>query len=501
MTTVTLSFEVHQPYRLNDSFFWKGQMFKRVDGEKDIFKKLYNYYFSSKNREIFEKVARKCYFPANDTLLKNIDDFKGQKRDFKVSFSISGVFIEQCEQFAPDLVDSFRSLVDTGRVELLDQTYYHSLASLYHDPAEFIEQVKDHRQMVKDYFGYKPQVIENTEFLYNNKIAGIVADMGYKAIFTEGLERILSGDSPDYVYSNKDGRINVLLRNYKLTDDFGFRFSSKEWAEYPLTAEKFSSWVAGTGGDCINLFADYETFGEHHWEDTGIFNFLRYFPKEILKWDHMEFGTPSDVIKKYPARKKLDVFEIGQTISWADMERDISCWLGNTLQWAGFTRHREQLGPAGVDKGLKKIWNYLGISDHFYYMFMLGGASGDVHNYFSPYENPHNAFLNYMGAVLDFETRINEHIQRANDPFTFSTGKDKFLMTAWGLMDFTQGLEKVPIASIRFHLKNDDFLNWARYSMKNEKLAQKIGELDPDYEAKALREKIIKYCKKYSKSD
>jgi alpha-amylase len=356
LTDIVLVFEVHQPHRINKSFFWESKMFKRVEK-----KEYFDYYFdSAENREVFERACTKCYFPSNSILLELIDRYKGEKKKPKFSFSLSGVFLEQCEMFNKDLLETFKQLAETGQVEFLSQTYYHSLASLYPEREEFIEQVKMHQQVMKDLLGYKSTVFENTELLYNNAVARAVESLGYEAIFTEGVERILHGKSPNYLYSPKDlKRIKILLRNYKLTDDIGFRFSARWWNEWPLTADKYASWLAATPGDCINIFPDYETFGEHHWPETGIHDFLRHLTPEILKWWNLHMATPSEVADKYASKGEIDVPELGGTVSWADLERDASCWLGNTMQWAYYTtlRRLEPLVKETEDREFLKTWS------------------------------------------------------------------------------------------------------------------------------------------------
>ena len=268
-------FEVHQPHRLRKNLFWENKVFKRTR-KKDLF----NYYFDREtDREIFQRAAKKCYFPSNQILLDQIDAHKKEKRKVKVAFSLSGVYLEQCEMYNPDLLETFKQLAKTGCVEFLDQTYYHSIASLYPEKDEFVAQVKMHRDTIKTHLGYTPTVFENTELLYNNAIAKIIESLGYKGIFTEGIEKILGEKSPNYLYTpHGSKKIRLLLRNYKLTDDVGFRFSARWWSEWPLTANKYAHWLADTQGDCISIFPDYETFGEHHWPETGIHGFLQHLP-------------------------------------------------------------------------------------------------------------------------------------------------------------------------------------------------------------------------------
>jgi len=459
---------------------------------------LFNFYFDqAKDKEIFERACRKCYFPSNEILLNLIDEYKREKKQVKVSFSISGIFLEQCEMFNKDLLESFKQLAETGCVEFLDQTYHHSLTGLYPDRSEFIEQIKMHRQAMRDLLGFEPTVFENTELLYNNAIAKTAEKLGYVGIFTEGVERILRGRSPNYLYKAKNcDKIKILLRNYKLTDDIGFRFSAKWWTEWPLTADKYASWLASTKGQCINIFPDYETFGEHHWPETGIHEFLRYLPVEILKWDHLQMSMPSEVLSKHNVVGEIDVPELGGTVSWADLERDASCWLGNTMQWAYYTttRELEPLVKESGDAEFIKLWRYFLISDHLYYMFTAGGAPGEVHTYFSPYGNPMDAFVTCQSAISDFEIRLRLFTIAANEPFLFHTGhgEEKFIgIKAWSLKGFIDAVKKVDIKSIEFHNKHGDFEKWASLSLRDETLAKQFSIISKSTVAgEELREKI-----------
>ncbi|MBS7633220.1 glycoside hydrolase family 57 protein [Candidatus Bathyarchaeota archaeon] len=501
MTDIVLVFEVHQPFRLKRNFFWENQQFKRVKK-----KKFFDYYFDhAVNKEIFERACRKCYFPSNQIILESIDKHKREKKQAKFSFSLSGVFLEQCEMFSKDLLETFKQLAKTGCVEFLSQTYYHSLASLYPDRSEFIEQVKQHQQIMRDLLGYTPNVFENTELLYNNAIARTVEKLGYKGIFTEGVERILHGKSPNYLYTPKDCRkLKILLRNYKLTDDIGFRFSARWWSEWPLKADKYASWLAATHGNCINVFPDYETFGEHHWPETGIHDFLRHLPDEILRWWHLHMATPSEVVDKYVSAGEIDVPELGGTVSWADLERDASCWLGNTMQWAYYTnlRRLEALVKENGDKEFLKMWRYFQTSDHLYYMFTAGGGPGEVHSYFSPYGSPIDAFVGAQTEILDFENRVREACVSADEPFLFFTGvgEEHFTGTmSWSLKGFPEVLKKVSVNSIEFHIKRGDLEKWAEKSLSDDALAKRLrklrlsklkGEQLKQAVAKAFKERI-----------
>ncbi len=479
LTDVVIIFEVHQPYRIKKDFFWEHRRFSKQQKNE-----LFPYYFDQKlDREIFERAYTKCYRPANAILLQLIDEYKREKKRVKVSFSLSGVFLEQCERYKPDLLESFQQLGQTGCVEYLDQTYYHSLVGLYPDRAEFIDEVKLHRQVMKELLNAEPAVLENTELLYNNAIAKVAEDLGYSGIVTEGVERILNGRSPNYVYRAKNtAKIGVLLRNFKLTDDIGFRFSQRSWEEWPLTAEKYANWIAATPGQCIVIFPDYETFGEHHWPETGIHEFLRHLPGELLKKEQLQMVTPSEALKSGKTSGEIDVPELGGTVSWADTARDASCWIGNTMQWAYYVtaRNLEPYIKEADDEALWTMWRDLLISDHLYYMFNAGGAAGEVHSYFSPYESPQNAAITIQSALVDFESRVKLYVVAANEPFLFNTGSGDNHFTgtkAWSLKGFVDAVTKVDLRSLEFHNKQKDFEAWAALSLRDETLAQKFKEI------------------------
>ncbi len=476
MADLLFIFKVHQPYRLKKGFFWEKNLFQKRTKEE-----LFDLYFDNdKNKEIFDRAAKKCYFPSNNILLDAIDEFRTEKRKVKVSFSMSGVFLEQCERFSPDLLESFKQLSQTGCVEFLDQPYYHSLVGLYPDREEFSEQVQMHRQMMKDLFNSEPVAFENTELIYNNAIAKAVDKMGYHFIFTEGVDRILKGRSPNYVYNAKDCRqLKILLRNFKLTDDIGFRFSVRTWSDWPLTADKYAAWLSATQGHCVTIFPDYETFGEHHWPETGIHDFLRHLPKEIMNYDNLSMSTPSDILSRHPPVGEIDVAELGGTVSWADVNRDTSGWLGNTMQWAYYTttKELEPLIRESADSEFARLWRYFLISDHLYYMFTAGGAPGEVHTYFSPYDSPVDAFVTAQGAILDFESKLRGFIDAANEPFLFyrGSGEQNFTgMKTWSLMGLADAILKVDAKLLEFHNRNGDFEKWAKLSLRDEKLAQEM---------------------------
>jgi len=393
MTSICLYFEVHQPIRLN-----RFTVFNIGDNES-----ITRYFNNSLNQEIFTKVAKKCYLPTNNLLLDLIKEFKGK---FRVSFSLTGTFVEYCNEHMPEVINSFKELFKTGAVDLIEETYYHSLASLYDDLDEFEEQVILHRQMIKNIFNYKPKVFRNTEAIYDNRIAKKIAEMGYKGIITEGTEKILGWRSPNYLYKPVNSEIKVLLRNYTLSDDVGFRFSARLWKEYPLTADKFSYWIAKCQGDIVNLFMDYETFGEHHWSETGIFEFLTHFPEAVFKHSHLDFITVSEAVERYAPVGEIDV---PLAISWADEDRNVSTWLGNEMQIACFNELKN-IGrkiKEKNDKKLLEIWRRLQTSDHLYYMSTKGLADGAVHAYFSPYNGPYEGFINYMNILQDLKQKLD----------------------------------------------------------------------------------------------
>jgi alpha-amylase len=360
-------------------------------------------YFDRKlNKEIFEKVANKCYLPTNKLLLDLIHEFDGK---FRISFSLTGTFVEYCERFMPSVLDSFKELFHTGAVDLIEETYFHSLSSLYDELDEFEEQVKMHRQMIKRIFNYEPKVFRNTEAIYDNRIAKKIEELGYKGIITEGSERILGWRSPNFVYKPVSADLKVLLRNYKLSDDIGFRFSARDWPGFPLTADKYAYWMSRCEGDLVNLFMDYETFGEHQWTETGIFDFIRHLPGEVLRHKHLDFVTVSEAIDKYRAVGEIDA---PWAISWADEDRDVSTWLGNDMQIACFNELRD-IGrklKKHDDKELLHAWRLLQTSDHLYYVSTKGLEDGNVHAYFSPYDVPYDGFINYMNILQDLKQKI-----------------------------------------------------------------------------------------------
>lgn len=385
MTSVCFYFQVHQPIRLN---------------RFTVFSENAPYFDEEQNKKILRKVAKKCYLTTNKILSDLLDDI-GDK--FRITFSLTGIFIEQCEKYSPEVLESFKQLADMGNVELLGETYYHSLAALF-SVEEFEEQIELHRSLMKDLMNHRTKVFRNTEAMYSNDIAKTVQDLGFKGIITEGHEKVLGWRSPNYLYRPEGcEEIVALLRNYGLSDDVGFRFSEKRWPGYPLTAEKYASWLSACEGDCVNIFIDYETFGEHQWKETGILDFLKALPYEILKYGNLDFRTPSEIIASYSPVGMINAPDI---VSWADTERDTSAWLENDMQKYAFRRMVELEELAKKDRGLLHVWRLLQTSDHFYYICTKWFADGDVHKYFNPYDSPYDAFIYYMNVLQDLKERL-----------------------------------------------------------------------------------------------
>lgn len=387
---VCIYFQVHQPLRLAGYSLFAEHA---SDGA--------SYFDDGLNSQIMHKVAEKCYFPTNALMLELLE----KHPEFRISYSLTGVFLEQCRRYMPEVLDSFASLAATGQVEFLSETYYHSLSYLFEDKEEFIEQIKLHSAEISK-FAPPSKVFRNTEAMFSNDIAYLVERLGYTGILAEGLEHLLGWRSPNYLYGVKGcKKIKALLRHFKLSDDIGYRFSAKWWREYPLTADKYARWLSALQGDCVNIFMDYETFGEHQWADTGIFEFLGSLPSEVGKHGHLRFSTPSQLVERIPVQDDIDAPDV---TSWADMERDTSAWLGNDMQKNAFALI-ESLGKQvkdSKDEGLLRTWRMLQNSDHFYYMCTKSLSDQDVHNYFSPYDSPFDAYINYMNILNDFKEKV-----------------------------------------------------------------------------------------------
>lgn len=440
MPKICFYFQVHQPYRLRDL---------RVT---DIGRGGLDYFDGAKNAAVFRKVAGKCYLPANRLMLELVSQYP----DFSIAYSLSGVFLDQCEEYGPDVLDSFRALAATGKVEFLAETYYHSLSSLKSLP-EFCAQVGKHVRRIERLFGQTPRVFRNTELIYRNELAHVVRLMGFEGILAEGADRLLRGRSPNEPFCPPRFRlpraqekiirqlrplpgraedIRVLLKNYRLSDDVAFRFSDKSWVGFPLQAETFTDWLLSSGGECVNLFMDYETFGEHQWADTGIFAFLRALPR-IWRERGVLTATPTQIIRAWnqktaesrfrqpggaPCRERMvrgrkteglpstQQYDAHDYISWADMERDLSAWLGNGIQHAALDslyQLEDAIHESG-DAQLLEAWRKLQTSDHFYYMSTKYWSDGDVHKYFSPYDSPYEAYRRFSHALCDLRLRLSE---------------------------------------------------------------------------------------------
>ncbi|HKR81843.1 MAG TPA: glycoside hydrolase family 57 protein [Candidatus Saccharimonadales bacterium] len=387
---------VHQPFRVRHyTIFDAGVDHNYFDAA---------YEDRTNNERIIHKVAEKSYLPANRHLLQLLNEHP----EFKLSLSITGTVIEQLERWAPHVLESFKELTRTGRVEIVAETYHHSLAFFY-SRSEFEAQVQMHRKKVQEVFGQTPQVFRNTELSYNNDLAYWADKAGYKGILTEGWDKVLGWRSPNFVYQPAyTNNIRLLMKNYKLSDDIAFRFGDHNWSEWPLTADKFSHWLSESGDATnFNLFMDYETFGEHQWRDSGIFDFLEHLPKQWLKTRGHTFMTVSEVIDHF---EPVDHVDVPQTITWADTERDLSAWLGNSMQASAITELyalQDKILHTG-DLTLIEDWRKLQTSDHFYYMCTKWFNDGDIHAYFSPYENPYDAFVAFMNAYHDLKFRLSE---------------------------------------------------------------------------------------------
>jgi alpha-amylase len=350
------------------------------------------------------RIADKSYLPMNKLLLELIKEYGPA---FKVSFSISGIALEQFKLYAPEVLTSFQKLAATGNVEFLAETYSHSLSSLK-SKSEFTSQVIKHQTLIRELFGQETTTFRNTELIYSDGIGEMVAEMGFKTQLTEGAKHILGWKSPNYIYCNAiNPKLKILLKNYQLSDDIAFRFSERGWSEWPLTAEKFVNWlnVIDPKQEVVNLFMDYETFGEHQWRETGIFEFMKALPGRVFSHSDFSFNTPLELAEKL---QPMSALHVQDPISWADEERDTTAWLGNDLQDDAFENlyALEEMVRNTDDPEIQKDWCYLQTSDHFYYMCTKWFSDGDVHRYFNPYGSPYDAYINYMNVLADFRLRL-----------------------------------------------------------------------------------------------
>ena len=393
MKTICLNFQIHQPFRYRKYRFF------------DIGNDSY-YYDDYANETIMRKIADNCYLPANHILLKQIKKSKGK---FKVSFSISGVALDQFRLYAPEVIDSFKELAATGAVEFLSGTYANSLVSMV-DEQLFVKQVKAHDDLIEELFQQRPKVFRNSELIHSDELGDLIYRMGFETILTEGAKHILGWKSPNYLYCNAlNPRQKILMRNYRLSDDLSFRFSNSSWSEYPLTASKMTSWIVNLPKkeEIVNIFLNYETFGEIQKKNSGIFDFLDALPEMILKTKELTFSTPSEAVK---ILQPVSAVHVLHPISWADEERDLSAWLGNELQKEAFNHLyalKERVKQC-IDPQLAKDWIYLQSNDHLYYMCTKFFSDGEVHKFFNPFGSPYEAFINYMNVLSDFTLRLNK---------------------------------------------------------------------------------------------
>jgi alpha-amylase len=395
MPNVALYLKTHQPYRIK-----KYRVFD-IGSDHDYFSDTSE--LDTNNVKILHKICNKSYLPTNKILL----DLLNNHADFKFSISLSGVLLDQLEKYAPDTLESFKKLVATGKVEVLGETYYHSL-SFFYSQHEFEKQVEMQNLTLKRIFGIEPpKVFSNTELAYRDDLAVWADAHGYVGILAEGWDKILGWKSPNFLYRpTGTSRIKLLLKNYRLSDDIAFRFSDRNWTSWPLSADTYVNWVnqVNGNGETVNLFMDYETFGEHQWEDTGIFEFLKVLPEKLLAHPDNTFLTLSETVAKFEAK---DILSMPEVVTWADTERDLTAWTGNTMQQSAlhelYRIEKEVL--ATEDVHLIEDWRKLQTSDHVYYMCTKYFSDGDVHAYFSPYNSPYEAFIYFMNALTDLKLR------------------------------------------------------------------------------------------------
>ncbi|HZK92604.1 MAG TPA: glycoside hydrolase family 57 protein [Prolixibacteraceae bacterium] len=398
MKTVCLNFQIHQPFRYRKYRFF------------DIGNDAY-YYDDFANETTLRKATDHTYLPANKIILEQILKYKGK---FKVTYSLSGVVLDQFKLYAPEVIESFAKLAATGCVEFLSETYANSLVSMA-DGSFFESQVKAHDDLIEELFGQRPKVFRNTELIYSDEIGDLVQRMGFEAMITEGAKHILGWKSPNYLYCNAlNPRLKVLMRNYRFSDDLSFRFSNKAWNEFPLTAEKYAGWINSLPKEeeVVTIFINYETFGQLQPKSSGIFDFLKKLPEAILKSGKLSFSTPSEVINDL---QPVSAVHVPYPISWADEERDLSAWLGNELQKEAFDKLyqlKDRMRNC-TDATMLKDWDYLQTNDHFYYMCTKFFSDGEVHKYFNPYSTPYEAFINYMNVLSDFKIRLNAVVPKS----------------------------------------------------------------------------------------
>jgi alpha-amylase len=470
--SVCLYLHVHQPYRLA-----KFSVF-------DIGKER-KYFDDARNKEYLDRIVRKSYLPTTNILLDLMRKTDGR---FRMGFSITGVVMEQLETHYPEVLENFRKLVKGG-CEIVSESYYHSLSCL-HSKDEFDRQVRMHEKKVKLLFGARPRAFRNTELMYNNDIAKMVEHLGYEMMLAEGHEKILGRMSPCFIYKAAGSKTKLLFRHYKLSDDVGFRFQ-----HHYLPAEQYADWIAATPGNIVNLFMDFETFGEHHWEDSGILKFLERFPIETLK-KQVSFLTPSEAAFEFEPIGEIDVPFM---TSWADTERDMSAWLGNRMQQQAISDlyKLENLVMQSNDEKITEDWRKLQTSDHFYFMCTKYFADGDVHKYFNPYATPYEAFINFMNAATDLRKRAEIAVQKNSG----NSGEAKHLLrdvefdksffannggVFRNLKDLSHGLNKMSDSTFSFHANEskNDFAAWSKDVIGDRILAMEMKNAKTRKDAK-----------------
>ncbi|MDH5806400.1 MAG: DUF5752 family protein [Candidatus Verstraetearchaeota archaeon] len=480
MKKIVFFFEMHQPRRIKRNF--------SITSFEEM-----NYFDDELNKEIFQRISKKCYIPTLEIFLEN-----SKKYDFKFSLGISGIFIEQCSWWEPKILELIKELVDIGACELVSETYYHSLASLISEE-EFKTQINLQRKILNEIFGVKTIVVENTEFIYNNEIAKIMEELGFKIALTEGTEKVLDWRSPNYLYKAKNANLILLMRNYRLSDDIGFRFTCKDWICWPLTAEKYANWLKMTPGEVIFIAMDFETFGEHHWPESGIHDFIKALPKYI-KDNGLEIAKPSEV---YSDLSPIDEINVENTISWADSERDLSAWIGNEMQKYCFEiiKYMEPMVKASSKEYLK-IWRYFTTSDYFHYMSMKGGGEGAVHSYFSHFNSPIEAFIIFTSILSDFRYKVYQSMGKKliyykilfgslpdSHAFHFYSGFAKPLgIKARNLIELYNAINKIDEEVIIFHIKRGDLSRWISEILGYRELAEKLKKINE----KEIKEKVLK---------
>jgi alpha-amylase len=387
---------VHQPYRL------RKYDFREIGKHQPYFDEVLN-------RNIMQKVAEKCYIPTNYLLYEIC---KTYPTSFKCSFSITNTAIEQMQNYEPLALLSFKSLIKTGNIELLAETSHHSLASQY-SLKEFAKEVKLQQNMIKEIFGIRPVIFRNTELIYQNSLSKWAKKQEFEAVLTEGVTRLLGEDSPNFIYHSPITNLPLFLKNYTLSDDIAFRFSDKSWTEYPLNANTYYDKLVkqAQNSEVINLFMDYETFGEHQARSSGIFEFLFELIKKIAESDRLYLSTPSEIVKKHKQNTPTTerIYDVKTPISWADEQRDLSAWCGNHTQKDALNKifSLEKKVIASQNQTLIDTWRKLLTSDHFYYMSTKALQDGNVHDYFSPYSSPFDAYITFMNVVKDFELLLD----------------------------------------------------------------------------------------------